>query len=123
MRIDPSHGCTMISALRSTHQRGPWLHLLSEVLQLAGPRVEFLRHSERPWASATFSGSRHHIALAFTGSGAVEDGERFIAALPDHEFAVPRQLVADATVASAGHETVPQSRLTVEVELLLLEDL
>ena len=100
----------------------PWLQLLSTVMELAGGQVELLRHSERPWASATFSGSRHTIALAFAGSEAVNAGEVFIAALPEHEFAVPRQIVADAAVVSAEHVLVPEPKLTVEIELLLLED-
>ncbi|MEE4451112.1 hypothetical protein [Novosphingobium resinovorum] len=101
--------------------RGPWLRLLSEVLALAGPSAEFLRHSERNWASATFSGARHTIVLAFEGLDGVARGEALIAALPDHEFTVPRHLVADAVVAGVEHRQSPP-RLTVEVELLVLED-
>jgi len=102
--------------------RRPWRALLSAVTQLAGGRPELLRHVERPWASVTFAGTRHTIALAFTGDDAVAAGEAFINALPDHEFAIPRQLVADATVLSVEHALLPQPKLTVEVELLLLDD-
>lgn len=102
--------------------RGPWLALLSEVLTLAGPHAEFRQHAERPWSSATFSGSRHTIALEFTGQVAVDSAEALIAALPDHEFTVPGQLVADATIASLGHETGPPPHMIVEVELLLLDE-
>ncbi len=49
-------------------------------------------------------------------------GEQFIAALPEHEFTLPRQLVADAAVVSVEHATLPEPRLTVELELLLLDD-
>ena len=103
-------------------RRRPWAALLSAVLQLAGGKAELLRHVERPWASVTFAGTRHTMILAFTGVEAVAAGEAFIAALPEHEFAIPRQLVADAAVVSATHETLPEPKLTVEVELLLLED-
>jgi hypothetical protein len=103
-------------------KRGSWLRLLSEVLQLAGPQAEFLRHDERAWASAMFVGAHHTIALAFEGAEAIALGETFIAALPDHEFTVPRHLVADAAIISARHQQIPVQRLTVEVELLLLED-
>jgi hypothetical protein len=95
---------------------------LSAVIDLAGSRAELLRHVERPWASVTFSGSRHTITLAFTGTEAVAAGEAFIAALPEHEFAIPRQLVAEAAVVTVEHETVPEPKLKVEVELLLLEE-
>jgi hypothetical protein len=93
-----------------------------EVMQLADGKAELLRHVERPWASVTFSGTRHTIALSFTGTEAVTAGEAFIAALPEHEFAIPRQLVADAAVASVAHELAPVPKLGVEVEMLLLEE-
>ena len=105
-----------------TRARRPWLPLLAAVMELAGANAELVRHRERAWASITFSGSRHTMLLAFSGSEAVRAGEVFIAALPDHEFAIPRQLVADATVVSVEHSVLPQDRLIVEIELLLLED-
>ena len=43
-------------------------------------------------------------------------------ALPDHEFTIPRQLVADAAVVAVEHTTLPEQRLEVTAELLLLED-
>lgn len=102
--------------------RGPWLALLSEVLALAGPLADFRHHAERPWNSATFSGSRHTIVLDFADQGGIDAAEALIAALPDHEFTVPGQLVADATIAAVGHDAGPPPRMTVEVELLLLDE-
>lgn len=102
--------------------RGPWLRLLSQVLALAGDEAQFLRHDEKAWSSATFSGSRHTIVLAFEGAGAVSQGEAYIAALPDHEFTIARQIVADATVVAVEHAMLPDPRLTVKAELLMLED-
>jgi hypothetical protein len=102
--------------------RRPWRVLLSAVMQLTGGKGQLLRHVERPWASVTFAGTRHTLAVAFTGAEAVAAGESFIAALPEHEFTVPRQLVADAAVVAVEHETLPEPKLTVRVELLLLED-
>lgn len=49
-------------------------------------------------------------------------GERFIAALPDHEFSIPGQLVADATVTEVNQSTLPDPRMVVTCALLLLED-
>jgi hypothetical protein len=103
-------------------RRGPWLRLLSQVLQLAGPDAEFLRHEERPWSSATFTGSRHTIVLAFEGTAAVARGEAYVVALPDHEFTMSRQIVADAAVVAVKHRLLPIPRLTVQAELLILED-
>ena len=52
----------------------------------------------------------------------VEGGEALIAALPDHEFALPGRLVADATVSAVDHAAGPPPRMVVTCELLLLED-
>jgi hypothetical protein len=97
--------------------------LLAALVDLTGGRAELLRHAERPWASITFSGTRHTAALRFTGMAAVAAGEALIAALPEHEFTLPGQLVADATVVSVDHALLLGPALTVEVELLLLDDL
>lgn len=103
--------------------RGPWLQIVTQILQLAGPRADFLRHGERPWSSATFSGARHTIALAFVGESAVQDGELFLEALPEHEFTIPRHLVADATLRGIEHTNGPDPRMTLEIEILLLDDI
>ncbi len=103
--------------------RGGWMKLLGQVLELGGGQAELLRHADRPWASATFAGTRHMIALAFEGTAAIEAGELLIARLPDHEFDLPGQIVADAAVVEASHVLDPAPRLTVELELLLLEDI
>lgn len=124
MRIDPQEAATLIGMLSRTpaHTRRPWLQLLASVMALANGHAELLRHAERAWASVTFSGTRHTLTLAFVGQEAVTAGELFIAALPEHEFDIPRQLVADATVIAVEHSVLPEPRLTVEIELLLLED-
>lgn len=102
--------------------RRPWMPLLSAVLGLTQGKAELISHQERPWASVTFSGTRHSLTLAFSGDEAVSAGEDFIACLPEHEFAVPGQLVADAAIVRVDHAALPEPRLTVEAELLLLED-
>lgn len=126
MLSDPVAARSMRQALSHTapppRRSGPWLHLLSALLELAEGQAELLRHAERAWASATFAGTRHTVSLAFTGAQGVAAGEMFIAALPEHEFAIPRQLVADAAVISADHALLPEPRLEVEVQVLLLED-
>ncbi|MBA4160670.1 MAG: hypothetical protein C0515_00985 [Novosphingobium sp.] len=96
--------------------------LLSAVLELAQGQAELVRHSERAWASVTFSGSKHLVVLAFTGAEAVAAGEALIDALPEHEFALPRLLIADAAVVRVDHTALPEPRLEVEVELLALDE-
>ena len=136
MRIDSTNDRAMAATLerprpmtpvpaptpRSAPARRPWLQLLAAITELAGTRAELVRHTERGWASITFSGTRHLMVLAFTGIEAVTAGEQFIAVLPDHEFTIPRQLVADATVIAVEHVTLPEPKLVVEIELLLLEE-
>jgi hypothetical protein len=111
-----------LSAARRAARRTPWMPLLSALLELGGGKGELVRHSERNWASVTFAGTRHSVVIAFTGAEAVTAGEAFIDALPDHEFTIPRQLVADAAVVAVEHTTLPEQRLEVTAELLLLED-
>jgi hypothetical protein len=122
VQIDLTLDQTALSAQRRAARGTPWLPLLSALMELAGGKAELLRHSERSWASVTFSGTRHAVVLAFTGAEAVTAGEAYIDALPDHEFAIPRQLVADAAIISVEHSALPEPRLEVTAELLLLED-
>jgi hypothetical protein len=106
--------------------RGPRRHpserLREELQALAGGHAKFLAHSEKSWASVTFAGTRHRLDLAFEGAEAVEAAETFIAFLPEHEFAIPKQLVADAAVTSVDHRIGPGPRMEVKVELLLLDE-
>lgn len=96
--------------------------LREALLALADDHGKVVRHSEKAWASVTFAGARHKVALRFAGAGAVEAGETLIALLPEHEFAIPGQLVADATVTAADHRMLPHPELTVECEMLLIEE-
>lgn len=96
---------------------------LCEALQeLAQGHARFASHQERSWASVTFAGTRHRLELLFEGGAGVETGEHFITALPDHEFALPGQLVADAAVVEVDHTMLPEPRLAVAIEMLLLID-
>ena len=123
MRIDPQDQREMVSRTRRRREPRPWLQLLNCVLTLAGERAELLRHSEKPWASVTFSGTRHLVALSFEGSEGAVAAEEFIAALPDHEFVIPGKLVADAAIVSLEETAGPERRVTLEAELLLLDEL
>lgn len=121
MRSDPADARAMARTARPRTRR-PWLPLLSALLELGCGKGELVRHSEQPWASVTFSGSRHRVRLAFTGAVAVAAGEELIDALPEHEFAIAGQLVADAAVVAVEHAALPEPRLEIEAELLLLEE-
>ncbi len=90
--------------------------------KLAGERAEIISHKETPWASITFTGSRHTVALRFSGWEACDDGENFVVDLPEHEFTLPHVLVADATVTRNEQALLPEPAMEVEVELLLLNN-
>lgn len=102
--------------------RHPSVLLLDAVMRLAGERGELISHAERPWASATFNGSRHTITLLFNGEDGAAAAEEFIASIPEHEFTIRGQLVADAVVSEVTHVQLPVERVVVETELLLLAD-
>ncbi len=95
--------------------------LARALIALGEDRAEIVAHDEKPWASITFAGARHRFTLKFRGEEAVAAGECFIVFLPDHEFTIPGQLVADAAVTAVEHLLEPQV-LMVTCELLLLEE-
>jgi hypothetical protein len=114
-----SENASMKSPLRA--RRGTGERLREALIALAQGKADVLAHSETNWASITFAGARHRLELAFEGADAVDAGELFIAFLPEHEFAIPGQLVADAAVLEVDHRLTPP-RMTVTCELLLLEE-
>jgi hypothetical protein len=119
-RLHETKGAGAPSRQRGRH---PSVRLLDAVMRLAGEHGELISHAERPWASATFSGTRHTITMTFSGAEGVEAAEHFMEALPDHEFTIPAQLVADAAVVEVTHITQPMPRIVLEADLLLLADI
>ena len=106
---------------RRSATRGSSARLTLALMDLAMGRARLLSHSERSWASITFAGTRHRYVLEFDGAEAVEAGECFIVFLPEHEFAIPGQLVADAAVIEVEHMASPPL-MRITCELLLLEE-
>lgn len=103
-------------------RRGSTDHLREAVMALGQWHGQMLTHSQRAWASITFSGTRHSLALLFCGEDAVNAGEIFVATLDEHEFRIPGQLVADAAITEVEHRLVPTPRMVVQCEILLLEE-
>jgi hypothetical protein len=122
VQLDPITSRAMSFTARRPSRRSPWLQLLAALLELAEGEAELVRHDERAWASATFAGTRHSVVLAFTGAEAVAAADRFIAALPDHEFTIAQQLVADAAVIGVEQTALPQPRMVIELQMLLLDE-
>lgn len=101
--------------------RSPGEKLIEALQAIARGKAEILSHSEKSWASITFAGTRHIVDLQFEGADSVEAGECFIAFLPEHEFDIPGQLVADAAVIEVD-STMHPPRMRVRCELLMLEE-
>ena len=92
------------------------------LMGLTGGHGTMVTHTEKAWASITFAGTRHEVVLEFCGPDAVAAGEALIERLSDYEFALPGQLVADATITKVDHRFGAMERLEVTAVLLLLED-
>lgn len=103
-------------------RRGPRDHLRDALVTLAEGHGLITQHCERSWASITFTGTRHYLTLEFSGHEACDAAESFVAALPEHEFTIPGQLVADATITSVDSTVLPEPCMIAECELLLLND-
>ncbi|WP_230206785.1 hypothetical protein [Novosphingobium sp. Gsoil 351] len=103
-------------------RRTPANRLLAALHDLGDGSGIVLRHEERRWASITFAGSRHALTLRFAGGDAVAAGERLIAALPEHEFAIPGRLIADATIVAVRHVLLPEPNMEIDCEVLMLDE-
>ncbi|MWV29430.1 hypothetical protein GRF63_16140 [Erythrobacter sp. GH3-10] len=90
-------------------------------MALANGKGRIESHCEKGWASITFAGARHRVKMVFEGEEEVEAGECFIVFLPEHEFSIRGQLVADAAVVQVDSIAHPP-RLSVTCEILLLEE-
>lgn len=92
---------------------------LSKALLALLPGAEIASRKQTPWHSATFSGERIIIVLKLVGDDPAERATAFTKALPDTEFSLRRQLVADIFVS----EIQPlEDGALLTVEALLLDE-
>jgi hypothetical protein len=90
--------------------------LVEQIARITGPGTGLRQVQEREWASATFAGARYIIDLSVpTGGGSLLPA---IAALPEHEFILPGQIVADCSVNLGGLVPGETSHRELRVELL-----
>ncbi|MEQ1687056.1 MAG: hypothetical protein ABL874_00605 [Sphingopyxis sp.] len=96
--------------------------LCRQLLSLFGPGTELIEAQERPWASATFVGARHSVTVRFPLGSADAPPPTILAALPNHEFDLPGEIVADCTLTMQRRErgTGGGHSLTCVVELLTI---
>ncbi|ATW03574.1 hypothetical protein [Sphingorhabdus sp. YGSMI21] len=100
-------------ARRRARLRDPGALLTRQMAALAGDHARVTLKRERPWASITFSGTRHYFAVE--GDGAVEPAEmqRLAATLPDHEFLIPGHFVADILVTDHSDKRLLVEALSI----------
>lgn len=89
---------------------------LSRALEQTGPGVIVVTRDATPWASVTFAGARHRLTL---DAPATPGLDRWLAGLPETEFALRGHLVADLAVT--GIE-LSNGRAVVTIEVLTVED-
>ena len=94
--------------------------LLARALRAAaatcGCSTQIVAASMTRWASATFTGARHQVTL----SGPCSDtADRWLADLPDAEWALRGHLVADVAVQQVTREA---GSFTACIEALTLEE-
>jgi hypothetical protein len=85
-----------------------------------GAAVTFETLTSRPWASITFAGERHRLALSLPGPGAQAAVDAFIDGLADREFALRGHILADIEATGMARDPDGQMRLTLEA--LTVED-
>ena len=106
---------------RARRPRDRTARLVGALNLLGGGQGRLIEHHERPWASITFAGTRHQMTWLFEGIEAVDAGERLIAEAPDHEFALPGQLIAEVAIDEVDHRLDP-TRLEVVMTVLVLDE-
>lgn len=94
------------------------VHQLTEQLHdLTGPGCEIHLKRERPWASITFSGTRHLFQIECAGGDAKRVRQKLEGSLPEHGFDLAGHFVADALVKAGSDQVEP-----VHVEILTIND-
>jgi hypothetical protein len=86
--------------------------------QLAPALVRFGKSASTPWASATFSGARHEVALTITGAGAIDRAHAFVARAADLDFNLGGHIVVDIDIP---HYQIVGNDVDMIVECLSVE--
>jgi hypothetical protein len=96
--------------------------LIRTVLAICGDGSELVRAHEREWASATFSGARHNLELLVPVEDKAAPLPAAIAALPDHDFELAGEIVADCAITFGQRSRTADGRilLALRVELLTI---
>jgi hypothetical protein len=94
--------------------------LLRAIVNFMNFEVSFEEIRSRSWASVTFTGARHEIALRLEGDGADEAADRFCSHLDLAEFDLRGHILAD--IALVTREAAEDGGVRIEIEALTVED-
>lgn len=104
-------------------RRDPQARLIRQLLALTGEGSRLVEVETVPWASVTFVGARHHIAIEMDEWDVGLESEYFAELLPDIEFRIAGHLVADAVVDSREGKLMGDRRKTLlRITVLTIED-
>ena len=90
--------------------------LIAQIISKLSPAtVTVIETYAKPWASVTFSGARHEIALLVEGSEALHVSEGLKATMKCEEFDIKGHLVADILI---NHLSADQFGVRLDIEAL-----
>lgn len=99
----------------------PATALIRALLTLAAGHATLEEHRGTSWASATFSGMRHVMQLRFDGDQGVQTADWLARILPEHEFSISGQIVADIAIADRHRRDEGAPSMTLIIEALTVE--
>lgn len=85
-----------------------------------GIDVSFVDLESWPWASVTFTGARHRLAVLLEGAGAAAAASRFIGELDEAEFRLNGHLLAD--IALVRRQDKADGGILITLEALTVEE-
>lgn len=94
--------------------------LLRGLADLSGPEATLNCTSSTPWASGLYDGTRHLIELDLTGENAAEQAHRLAQMLPNAEFLLIGNVVAD--LAIDNHVVLDAQHHRLELSVLTIAD-
>ncbi|WP_448581512.1 hypothetical protein [Thermaurantiacus sp.] len=108
----------LIAAIRQTIAADPWFEGWEE-RDNRTPVLAILSFDCQPWASLTFAGARHSLALRLHGPmDAVETAsDRLEALLVAGDFPLAGHFLADFAIGEKTGEILPDGSMTLSIEL------
>ncbi len=98
--------------------RRPWLDpalagLIRALRRRDGGMLVLIEGDSTPWASATFAGGRHRLAVRCEGPDGTARATALAAGIEEAEFAIPGHLVAGIGEVEVAGDEVRLEALTV----------